>query len=1158
MPKRIPSARIAEQKKRLRDEKEAKEREDHKLRMQKRRRSKKKSKKKRQLPIDTNQRTNNVPDQVEVAERADVPNQLDLASEVDERDMTVWIQTECSEKCANCCRHQISDPNYKFSMCRIYSHRLKPLKTPLMRVSCSRSSNEARPYYLCESCHDFLAQHDDEKKRFSWASMWPSFFWDILVGTDASTSVPFHMTYTPDYLWQFIPIPVRRYWLKSIEEWGVYSECSLDFPVSLFQDRTNDIDDFTKNISEYTYSGFLKALDPSRLPGVEEHSCGLPIVLPNVLCPWGCTEYCFTAKGCDPSALIQHHLRRVQLNMYSNVFKDKMHLFETSRLDYFRKPNESTDHVLMNSEWPILPSMQLTSESGLVCLVCRNHSKAADQKRLLPHPPRKGLNNLSSIQPANLCHTVMVPKTLKPIVSSKFGSATSIREQIAGFTGVGSAYLSQNRRFASTSYILNEDEIRSISHRKDISDLADLMVNEGKIDPKLRDGWKEAASRRYGDKVYDPRATIRGSSYVPSVNAAILQTHACDTSKIDVIVHRKKDSRTYTDQLLVGRSWDPIIYNNQVEDGENYGCPIKAIGAYAGKDEHGVSMMLWCLTGIVSSCADLHYAIDQKNSPHVDDGMSGNILCHISCEYMKHRNAVTPRNSPFIKSKALGNLKNALHVAMPDDMKAYAGDAVEDPGLFYRFNIEYFQNLFPEHDYPNLSVVGSVQDIVSSPFSLSDKKIFIVVSDEVPVGNASFELPSSCGYFAGTDKYEARSVMALSPLSGDDRKFSAVRMARHGNGFCNWWKQERRNNCKQLMKHYVKPSRTGADDVEDLLPKLPLDAAFCVTVYVRKNIKLSDSYRYDLYKSLGMQCQVSCDCDGGVTPLIVSGRKKEQKRDCVTPGCAGKEHHTCPRPGCRTQICTKCFDVHSKSNLPYVFQSGRQSLTNDAHIGEPPDEIGQDDDSSNREHEENTSTINEPPDDDDESDVGPDYDADDDVSVESRECRCDECSNDYEGSEDNANQDEDENLHESDEESCGGDDCCDDDSVESVGYRTKFANEKDDGSYSSNSAGLRNDEITDDAFFNVDSRHDHDDVIMDDASYHEDIVDENYMDFDTGQALDKTNNTDSAPLLCRPVDERMFQAERDRTSSTNTNIGHSPRQSVATMMHNFVSIVVVC
>jgi len=74
--------------------------------------------------------------------------------------------------------------------------------------------------------------------------MWPSFFWDILVGT-AATGIPFHVTYTPEYLWKFIPIPVRQFWVKSIQDWGMYAECSLDYPVSLFQDHTNDINEFT-------------------------------------------------------------------------------------------------------------------------------------------------------------------------------------------------------------------------------------------------------------------------------------------------------------------------------------------------------------------------------------------------------------------------------------------------------------------------------------------------------------------------------------------------------------------------------------------------------------------------------------------------------------------------------------------------------------------------------------------------------------------------------------------------------------------------------------------------------------------------------------------------------------------------------------------------
>ena len=346
----------------------------------------------------------------------------------DERDDIVWLGVDHAGCCANCFRMNIPDDDvYRFSMCRIYSHKVKDLRSPLKRVSSSKSVDKARPYLLCKCCHDFLNNDlEYDRGRYDWRNIWPSFYWDLLVGVDQSNSLSFRQMYDAGHLWKFIPSTCRRYWMSSIRNLEEFNECSVDYPPSFFLDRTKSVDEFEKNIKSLTCEGFLRALDPSRLPGVEKEDCGLPSILPDVLCPWGCSEFCCASSLCDPSPLIQHHLRRVQLNLPSHVFNDRLHLFEPSRLDYLRSDDEGRDHVLLNNEWPILPSMRLTGE-GMMLLVCRNHAKSSDQRRLCPHLPRKVLHNLSSTMPANLCHAVLKPRSFKSQTASYCGSQTSVR-----------------------------------------------------------------------------------------------------------------------------------------------------------------------------------------------------------------------------------------------------------------------------------------------------------------------------------------------------------------------------------------------------------------------------------------------------------------------------------------------------------------------------------------------------------------------------------------------------------------------------------------------------------------------------------------------------------------------------------------------------------
>ena len=61
---------------------------------------------------------------------------------------------------------------------------------------------------------------------------------------------------------------------------NLVGKISEESPPSFFADRTEDI-----SIKSYTYKGFLNALDPHRLPGVDENDCVTPSILPDVLCP---------------------------------------------------------------------------------------------------------------------------------------------------------------------------------------------------------------------------------------------------------------------------------------------------------------------------------------------------------------------------------------------------------------------------------------------------------------------------------------------------------------------------------------------------------------------------------------------------------------------------------------------------------------------------------------------------------------------------------------------------------------------------------------------------------------------------------------------------------------------------------------------------------
>ena len=837
----------------------------------------------------------------------------------DTREEIIWHTSYTEGKCSNCHRTNLSsDTTYSFPTYVLYSHKIKKVNTSLRYVQSHKSVEDAHRLTLCDCCYRFLnADPSYDKDRFKWKNIWPSFMWDLLVGKDMSTGIPFCVSYEPEHLWKFIPSSCRRYWLESLKEFKVYKSCSIHEPKSYFVDRTLDLGEFRSNINRYDFKGFLRALDPSRLPGVRDEDCGVPSMLPNVLCPWGCAEFCHRSCVFEPAGLIQHHLRRVQLNLPPSAF-EKLYLSESSRLDYLRGSDSSCDYVLMNKDWPILPSMIL-SRDGLNILVCRNHSKPSDQKRLHPHLPRKVLHPLASTRSSNLCHAVIRPRSLKSQISSKFNTAASVRTMVSGFSGSDTSCVSVNQSFLGGSRILLEEEVLSLKERPDIAHLAEAMVREQKILPDLKKDWEDNAPFLFGPREDDVRKARIGATFTPTRNALILQTHACDSSKIEAVILKKKNEKDPHDKvyvesnILCGRNWDPILGNLQVEDTENYGWPFKAIKPYSTDISFDNAVMLWCLTGMVTGCAELHYAIDRKSRPHHCHGWTGNLLTHISCEYMKHRDARRPPENPFVGSEALGHVKSDLTRLMPSGMSTYDGKSSDDPSLFFRLNEDYFRSIFPSDDFQNVSVHDSVDTIISKSHLVSDKDIFIVVSSTEPAGESHFFLPTSLDNSIGNVKFEARVVIGISPLDDDSRKFSGIRFSRHGSGYDRWWYQERRSKCKQLVKKYV-----GRGDI-NTFPVFPLSSCLFVTVYCKREDKLSSSYEFDLCRSLGMQCQVGCDCEE-LSSLIVTNKTGKARRSCNSDACTGKEHYCCPKKGCSTCICMKCFEDFAKKS-EYVILS---------------------------------------------------------------------------------------------------------------------------------------------------------------------------------------------------------------------------------------------
>lgn len=143
---------------------------------------------------------------------------------------------------------------------------------------------------------------------------------------------------------------------------------TIEQPGSLFVDKIEQFNEFYQDIQSYDIGKILKALDPNRFvaPGstLSEEN-----MIPNVCCPWACSEFLYQTKTMDLSLIMQHHLPHAIFNLPSPSYK-KFHLFNSSRYDclwykgdgldpLFDTKKEEEDYVKMNRCWYFVQQAQL-------------------------------------------------------------------------------------------------------------------------------------------------------------------------------------------------------------------------------------------------------------------------------------------------------------------------------------------------------------------------------------------------------------------------------------------------------------------------------------------------------------------------------------------------------------------------------------------------------------------------------------------------------------------------------------------------------------------------------------------------------------------------------------------------------------------------------
>ena len=409
--------------------------------------------------------------------------------------------------CHNCNRdNQIEDlPLFEIELSSLNRRRK-------FRFLSKKERNNQNDYiHLCKECLNHFSEKTTRSTKLRYDYLWPSFIWSLLTNTKIQSIYG-------TKIWQFLCPKMRRWWLHSVSESIPFFEenrVTLEEPRPIFSDNTENRNTFMKKIKSDKLGDITDALNE--------------YLLPNILCPWGCSEYIHECTHLPFDLMCQRYLNKVNFETINQ--KDLLTKFYSTRDDYIRFNVNDYDCWIFNPDWNVVPNITfLDNEQGPHICTCRNHRNGS--KKFYIHPPRLP-HHLPSYESDQLSHAVIRPRTIKNFKSSSYSNSYQMHEQKGSFQGIDTCDICNYGDFTFLSKLLNESESRSISNRADINDLLDKFEKNGFIAKRIIDDMREMASKKEYSYDFLKRYMI-GATYLPLQDCLKLQGNLNDTNLIQI------------------------------------------------------------------------------------------------------------------------------------------------------------------------------------------------------------------------------------------------------------------------------------------------------------------------------------------------------------------------------------------------------------------------------------------------------------------------------------------------------------------------------------------------------------------------------------------------------------------------------------------------
>ena len=106
----------------------------------------------------------------------------------------------------------------------------------------------------------------------------------------------------------------------------------------------------------------------------------------------------------------------------------------------------------------------------------KDHDKGSTTKCM--HPPQQPGHILPCKYSDQICHAIIKPRTITQSKAQKYSNTFQIHEQRGNFNGIGIYSVTQFRNFKLISYLLQENESKSLIGWSDINTLLEKFVKK--------------------------------------------------------------------------------------------------------------------------------------------------------------------------------------------------------------------------------------------------------------------------------------------------------------------------------------------------------------------------------------------------------------------------------------------------------------------------------------------------------------------------------------------------------------------------------------------------------------------------------------------------------------------------------------------------------